>query len=139
MKKKLSLLERMAAVPHMVWIVLFIVAPMLFVLYFAFDFSRAEDELHLLAHDDDICYLCDDIVSCAFATLVMQYRCDEFAAFLDALLLLRFYAVLLNRLSENLLSFHVVLFFYVIDIYQLQKFLPFDLYLNLFFQIQYFF
>lgn len=36
MKKKLSLLERMAAVPHIVWVVLFIVGPMLFVLYFAF-------------------------------------------------------------------------------------------------------
>lgn len=36
MKKKLSLLERMAAVPHIVWIALFIVGPMLFVLYFAF-------------------------------------------------------------------------------------------------------
>ena len=36
MKKRLSLLERVAAVPHMVWIVLFIVAPMLFVVYFAF-------------------------------------------------------------------------------------------------------
>ena len=36
MKKKLSLLERMAAVPHIVWALLFIVGPMLFVLYFAF-------------------------------------------------------------------------------------------------------
>lgn len=36
MKKKLSLLERMAAVPHIVWALLFIVGPMLFVLFFAF-------------------------------------------------------------------------------------------------------
>ena len=36
MKKKLSFLERAAAVPHMVWVVLFIVAPLLFVAYFAF-------------------------------------------------------------------------------------------------------
>lgn len=35
MKKKLSLLERMAAVPHIVWICLFIIGPMLFVVYFA--------------------------------------------------------------------------------------------------------
>ena len=36
MKKKLSFLERAAAVPHMVWAVMFIVAPLLFVAYFAF-------------------------------------------------------------------------------------------------------
>ena len=35
MKKK-SLLERAAAAPHIVWSIMFIVAPMLFVLYFAF-------------------------------------------------------------------------------------------------------
>lgn len=34
--KKGSLFQKMAAAPHIVWIVLFIVAPMLFVLYFAF-------------------------------------------------------------------------------------------------------
>lgn len=34
--KKRSLGERMAAAPHIVWAVMFIVAPMLFVLYFAF-------------------------------------------------------------------------------------------------------
>ena len=31
-----SVFQRMAAAPHIVWMVLFIVAPMLFVLYFAF-------------------------------------------------------------------------------------------------------
>ncbi|MBQ7124962.1 MAG: ABC transporter permease, partial [Clostridia bacterium] len=31
-----SLFQRMAAAPHIVWMVMFIVAPMLFVLYFAF-------------------------------------------------------------------------------------------------------
>ena len=36
MKKRLSLMEKLATVPHIVWIVLFIVGPMLFVLYFAF-------------------------------------------------------------------------------------------------------
>lgn len=35
-KKPLSLLEQAAAVPHIVWCVLFIVAPLLFVFYFAF-------------------------------------------------------------------------------------------------------
>lgn len=34
--KKRSLFQSIAAVPHTVWIVMFIVAPMLFVLYFAF-------------------------------------------------------------------------------------------------------
>lgn len=36
MKRKLSLLERMATVPHIVWVILFVVGPMLFVLYYAF-------------------------------------------------------------------------------------------------------
>ena len=36
MKKKLSFLERAAAVPHMVWAVMFIVAPLLIVAFFAF-------------------------------------------------------------------------------------------------------
>ena len=31
-----SLFQRMAAAPHIVWMVMFIVAPMLFVIYFAF-------------------------------------------------------------------------------------------------------
>lgn len=34
--KKGSLFQRMAAAPHIVWMIMFIVAPMLFVLYFAF-------------------------------------------------------------------------------------------------------
>ena len=34
--KKSSVFERMAAVPHVVWMVLFIAAPLLFVVYFAF-------------------------------------------------------------------------------------------------------
>ncbi len=34
--KNRSIFQRMAAAPHIVWMVLFIVAPMLFVLYFAF-------------------------------------------------------------------------------------------------------
>lgn len=34
--RKRSLLERMASAPHLVWMVLFIVAPLLFVVYYAF-------------------------------------------------------------------------------------------------------
>ncbi len=34
--KKRSIFQRMAAAPHIVWMIMFIVAPMLFVLYFAF-------------------------------------------------------------------------------------------------------
>ncbi len=34
--KKGSLFQRMAAAPHIVWMIMFIIAPMLFVLYFAF-------------------------------------------------------------------------------------------------------
>ena len=40
MKDKRSLLEKAAAVPHVVWIVLFILGPLLFVLYFAFTDTR---------------------------------------------------------------------------------------------------
>ncbi len=36
MKQKLSFMERVAAVPHIIWAAIFIVAPLLFVLYFAF-------------------------------------------------------------------------------------------------------
>lgn len=40
MMKKGSLFQRMAAAPHIVWMILFIVAPMLFVLFFAFTDSE---------------------------------------------------------------------------------------------------
>ena len=36
MKKKTSIFERMAAAPHIVWSAMFIIAPLLFVVYFAF-------------------------------------------------------------------------------------------------------
>ncbi len=50
MKDKRSLLEKAAAVPHMVWVALFILGPLVFVLYFAFtdttgQFSLANIEL----------------------------------------------------------------------------------------------
>lgn len=40
MMKKGSLFQRMAAAPHIVWMIMFIVAPMLFVLFFAFTDSE---------------------------------------------------------------------------------------------------
>ena len=43
--KKGSLFQRMAAAPHVVWTVLFIVAPMLFVLYFAFTDANGQFSL----------------------------------------------------------------------------------------------
>ena len=43
--KRTSLFQRLAAAPHIVWMVMFIVAPMLFVLYFAF--TDAEGQLSL--------------------------------------------------------------------------------------------
>ena len=36
MKGRRSLLEKAAAVPHAVWVSLFVIGPLLFVLYFAF-------------------------------------------------------------------------------------------------------
>ena len=43
--KKGSVFQRMAAAPHMVWMVMFIVAPMLFVLYFAFTETTDEGKI----------------------------------------------------------------------------------------------
>ena len=34
--RKASFLEKFSAVPHIVWILLFVVAPLIFVAYFAF-------------------------------------------------------------------------------------------------------
>ena len=42
MKRKLSFLERFATVPHVVWSVLFIVGPLLFVLWYAFTDTKGE-------------------------------------------------------------------------------------------------
>ncbi|MBQ3064144.1 MAG: ABC transporter permease [Clostridia bacterium] len=42
MKQKRSLLEKAAAVPHMVWVALFILGPLVFVLYFAFTDTRGK-------------------------------------------------------------------------------------------------
>lgn len=50
MKHKLSLMERIAALPHLVWALLFIVGPLFFVVFFAFtdtkgDFTTSNIEL----------------------------------------------------------------------------------------------
>ncbi len=42
MKHKLSLMERIAALPHFVWALIFIVGPLLFVVYFAFTNTKGE-------------------------------------------------------------------------------------------------
>lgn len=45
MKHKLSLMERIAALPHIVWILIFIVGPLLFVTYYAFTNTQGEFSL----------------------------------------------------------------------------------------------
>ena len=40
--KKRSVFERLSAVPHIVWTLLFIIAPLLFVVYFAFTDRNGE-------------------------------------------------------------------------------------------------
>ncbi|MBE6594947.1 MAG: ABC transporter permease [Ruminococcaceae bacterium] len=75
MKQKRSLLERAAAVPHTVWVVLFIVAPLLFVVYFAFtdtsgDFTTSNIEL--LSSYSHIFFLsiCFALVATTFCLLI---------------------------------------------------------------------
>lgn len=45
MKHKLSLMERLAAVPHSIWVAIFVLAPLLFVVYFAFTDTKGEFSL----------------------------------------------------------------------------------------------
>ncbi len=75
MKHKRSLLERAAAVPHMVWVALFVVAPLLFVLYFAFTNTRGEfslSNIQLLSSYSHIFFLsiCFALVATAFCLLI---------------------------------------------------------------------
>ena len=75
MKKKLSFLERAAAVPHVVWAVLFIVAPLLFVAYFAFTNPKGEPTLsniELLSSYSHIFLvsICFALVATAFCLLI---------------------------------------------------------------------
>lgn len=75
MKQKRSLLERAAAVPHMVWIVLFILGPLLFVLYFAFTDTKGSfsfSNIELLSSYTHIFFLsiCFALVATAFCLLI---------------------------------------------------------------------
>ena len=75
MKKKLSFLERAAAVPHAVWAVLFIVAPLLFVAYFAFTDTKGSPSLsniQLLGSYSHIFLvsICFALVATAFCLLI---------------------------------------------------------------------
>ncbi|MBQ2773099.1 MAG: ABC transporter permease [Clostridia bacterium] len=75
MKQKRSLLERAAAVPHMVWIVLFILGPLLFVLYFAFTDTKGSfsfSNIELLSSYSHIFFLsiCFALVATAFCLLI---------------------------------------------------------------------
>lgn len=75
MKQKRSLLEKAAAVPHIVWVVLFILGPLLFVLYFAFTDTKGEPTLsniELLGSYSHIFFLsiCFALVATAFCLLI---------------------------------------------------------------------
>ena len=75
MKDKRSLLERAAAVPHAVWIVLFILGPLVFVLYFAFTDTKGElsfSNIELLSSYSHIFFLsiCFALVATAFCLLI---------------------------------------------------------------------
>ena len=75
MKGKRSLLERAAAVPHLVWIVLFILGPLLFVLYFAFTDTKGSfsfSNIELLSSYSHIFFLsiCFALVATAFCLLI---------------------------------------------------------------------
>lgn len=75
MKHKRSLLEKAAAVPHMVWIVLFILGPLLFVLYFAFTDTKGSfsfSNIELLSSYTNIFFLsiCFALVATAFCLLI---------------------------------------------------------------------
>ena len=75
MKHKLSLMERFAAVPHAVWTVLFIVGPLLFVVYFAFTDTKGGftlSNVELLSSYSHIFFLsiCFSLVATAFCLLI---------------------------------------------------------------------
>lgn len=75
MKKKLSFLERAALVPHTAWVVLFIVAPLLIVAYFAFTNANGEfsfSNIQLLSSYSHIFFLsiCFSLVATFFCLLI---------------------------------------------------------------------
>ena len=75
MKKKLSFLERAAAVPHMVWALIFIIGPLLFVAYFAFTNTKGEfsfSNIELLSSYSHIFLvsICFSLVATFFCLLI---------------------------------------------------------------------
>ena len=68
--KKGSVFQRMAAAPHIVWMIMFIVAPMLFVLYFAFTETTDEGVIFSLSNIASLSqYTNVFILSIAFALI----------------------------------------------------------------------
>ena len=75
MKQRLSLMERLAAVPHMVWTVMFIVGPLLFVAYFAFTDTKWNftlSNLELLSSYSHIFFvsICFSLLATFFCLLI---------------------------------------------------------------------
>ena len=84
MKQRRSLLEKAAAVPHAVWISLFVIGPLLFVLYFAFTDTKGSfsfSNIELLSSYSHIFFLsiCFALVATAFC-LVIGYPLAFFMA-----------------------------------------------------------
>ena len=74
MRGKRSFLEKAAAVPHAVWIALFVIGPLLFVLYFAFTDTKGSfsfSNIELLSSYSHIFFLsiCFSLVATAFCLL----------------------------------------------------------------------
>ena len=75
MKHKLSLLERIAAVPHIVWIAIIVLAPLLFVVYFAItdtkgDFSFSNIQLLSSYSHIFLVSICFALVATAICLLI---------------------------------------------------------------------
>ena len=75
MKQTRSIMERVAVVPHSVWVVLFIVAPLLFVIYFAFTDAKGNfsfSNIEMLSSYSHIFFLsiCFALVATAICLLI---------------------------------------------------------------------
>lgn len=75
MKQARSIMERVAVVPHSVWVVLFIVAPLLFVIYFAFTDAKGNfsfSNIEMLSSYSHIFFLsiCFALVATAICLLI---------------------------------------------------------------------
>ena len=73
--KKTSLMERLAAVPHIVWALIFILGPLVFVVYFAFTTPRGDvsfSNIQLLSSYSHIFFLsiCFSLVATALCLLI---------------------------------------------------------------------